>query len=129
MNNNNAKLYSILEAQNNTPVKTTHLQFDNYNVGTGSEVFSNAHDVSNVRSMTICGYQGSSSPDGTCYVELWVGDIDDSVSFLSPQSRGEFSNGLLYFGNIPIAANFVKLRIINNHTTARAFTIRYYMST
>ena len=128
MNNNNAKLYSILEAPNK-PVKTTQLQFDNYNVNSTSEVFSNAYDVSDVRSMTICGFQGSSSPDGTCYVELWVGDIDDSSSFLSPQSRGEFSNGLLYFGNIPIAANFVKLRIINNHTTARSFTIRYYMST
>ena len=128
MNNNNAKLYSILEAQNK-PVKTTHLQFDNFSVGNGSDAFSLAYDVSNVTSMTICGYQGSSSPDGTCYVELWVGDIDDSSSFLSPQSRGEFSNGLLYFGNVPIAANFVKLRIVNDHTSARSFTIRYYMST
>ena len=129
MNNNNAKLYSILEAQNNNPVKTTHLQFDNFSVPANSDAFSLAHDVSNVRSMTICGYQGSSSPDGSCYVELWPGDIDDSISFLSAQSRGEFSNSLLYFGNIPVAANFVKLRIVNNHTTARSFTIRYYMST
>jgi len=128
MNNNNAKLYSILEAPNK-PVKTTHLQFNNFSVGASSEAFSFAHDVSNVRSMTICGFQGSSSPDGTCYVELWVGDEDQSTSFLSPQSRGEFSNGLLYFGNIPIAANFVKLRLVNNHTTAHTFTIRYYMST
>ena len=128
MNNNNAKLYSILEAQNNNPVKTTHLQFDNFEVGANNEAFSFAHDVSNVRSMTICGFN-SGSADSLCYVELWFGNIDDSSSFLSPQSRGEFSNGLLYFGNIPIAANFVKLRIINNDTTAHTFTVRYYMST
>ena len=128
MNNNNAKLYSILEAPNK-PVKTTHLQFDNFSVGAGSEVFSLAHDVSNVRSMTICGFQGSSSPDGTCYVELWVGSEDNSSFFLSPQSRGGFSDAMLFFGSVPVDANFVKLRIVNDHTTARTFTIRYYMST
>ena len=127
MNNNNAKLYSILEAPNK-PVKTTHLQFNNFSVGAGSESFSFAHDVSDVRSMTICGFN-SGSADSLCYVELWVGDEDQSTSFLSPQSRGEFSNGLLYFGNIPIAAKFVKLRLVNNHSTARTFTVRYYMST
>ena len=127
MNNINGKLYSILETPVK-PIKTSHLQFSSFNVGTGSDSFSNAFDTSNVKSMTICGFQGSSTPDGTSYVELWVGDIDDSSSFLSPQARGEFSNGMLYFGSIPIDANFVKLRIVNNHTTARTYTIRYYLS-
>ena len=128
MNNNNAKLYSILEAPNK-PVKTTHLQFNSFSVPANSDAFSLAHDVSDVRSMTICGFQGSSSPDGSCYVELWVGDEDQATSFLSPQSRGEFSSGLLFFGNVPLSARFVKLRLVNDHTTARSFTVRYYMST
>jgi len=129
MNTNNSKVIELLGNQSTAPVKTTHLQFDNYQVGANNEAFSNALDVSNVRSMTICGYQGSSSPDGTCSVELWVGSEDESSTFLSPQGRGEFSNGLLYFGNISVSASFVKLRLINNHTSARSFTIRYYMST
>ena len=127
MNNNNSKLYSILETQTK-PVKKTHLQFENFSVSASSEAFSFAHDVSDVRSMTICGFN-SGSADSLCYVELWVGDIDDSSSFLSPQARGDYSNGLLFFGSIPVDANFVKLRLVNNDTTAHTFTVRYYMST
>ena len=130
MNSMNRKIISTLETIQPTPrAKTTFLQFDNYSVNANGESFSNAFEIgTDIKSISICGYQGTTTPDGTSHVELWIGDEDQSSSFLSPLAVGHFSNGLLYFGQTFIDSKFVKLRLVNNHSTSTTFTIRYYLS-
>jgi hypothetical protein len=130
MNSMNRKIISTLEAQDSR-VKTTFLQFDNYFISGGSDAFSNAYELGDdVKSITICGFEsGSSGDDYSAILELWVGFEDQSSAFLSPQGIGYFDQGLLYFGQAFIDAKWIKIRIKNDHPTGRNYSVRYYLST
>jgi len=131
MNNNNTKILEALELLPVKRVKTSILQFDSYQVGASSFAFSDAIEIGDdIKSMSICGFQGSSTnPDDTCSLEVWPGSENISSSFLSPVAVGTFSTGLLYMGSIPTDSKWIKLKIINAHTSSRSYTVKLFMST
>ena len=99
-------------------------------------VFSNTHDVSSIKHMSIVGFQGSSNTvptviteDSTCSVELWVSDTNLEADFYGPLAFGEFSNGFLFFGQVHyLSANFIKLRIVNSSSVNTSVSIKFLFS-
>ena len=131
MNTNNSKVLSALDLLPVKRVKTSLVQFDSYQVGANSFAFSDAIEIGDdIKSISICGFQGSSTdPDDTCSLEAWPGDDTNASSFVSPVAVGVFSSGLLYMGSIPNDSRFLKLKIINAHTSSRSYTVKLFMST
>jgi len=131
MNTNNSKVIEALGLLPVKRVKTSILQFDGYQVGASSFAFSNSIEIGDdIKSMSICGFQGSSTdPDDTCTLEVWPGSENIPTSFLSPVASGTFSNSLLYMGSIPTDSKWIKLKIINAHTSSRSYTVKLFMST
>lgn len=121
------RMIQLLENQPTKEVRSTQLQFDNFQINPGTEVFSFSYNTSEVNSMTICGNQSVITPDGTSHIEIYAGDIDDSSSFVGPFARGDFSDGKLWFGSVPVDSNFIRVRVYNNHSTAVNYNIRYFL--
>lgn len=129
-------------SSSSTPVKTAANIMDGVAVAGGTTltptiVFSNTHDVTILRHMSIVGFQGSSNTvptviteDSTCTVELWVSDTNVESAFYGPIAFGEFSNGFLFFGQVyNLCANFVKLRIVNSSAVNTSVSIKFLFST
>jgi len=76
-----------------TPVKTAFTIMNTVAIAGGTllaptVVFSNTHDVTTLRHMSIVGFQGSSNTvptviteDSSCTVELWVSDTNVEADF------------------------------------------------
>jgi len=125
-----------------TPVKTAFTIMNTIAIAGGTllaptVVFSNTHDVTTLRHMSIVGFQGSSNTvptviteDSSCTVELWVSDTNVEADFYGPIAFGEFSNGFLFFGQVyNLCANFIKLRIVNSSAVNTNVSIKYLFST
>jgi len=106
--------------QKNTPTKTSSVLIDNITVNLGtSYILADIIDVTNIKSMSLTGYQVTTplTGDTLCYVQVWLSDTTSPSSPYGPVATGYFVKGLLDFGTIDINSKYLKLIIFNDSTT------------
>lgn len=76
-------------------------------------------DVTNVKSMSLTGYQLTTpfTGDNLCYVEVWLSDTNTGSDLYGPVATGYFVKGSLNFGTIDINSNYIRLITFNDSTT------------
>ena len=108
--------------QKNTPTKTSSLLVDNVTLNTGTQQAMPMVDVTNVKSMSLTGYQLTTplTGDNLCYVEVWLSDTTSLSDLYGPIATGYFVKGYLNFGTIDINSKYFKLVLYNDSTTDNA---------
>ena len=117
--------------QKNTPTKTASLLVDSVTLNTGTLQAMDMVDVTNVKSMSLTGYQLTTpfTGDNLCYVEVWLSDTTSLSDLYGPVATGYFVKGYLDFGTIDINSKYFKLILYNDSTTDNAnIHIKAFMS-